>query len=246
MFREMIDLLKIKDERPEKNGWIAWQKNITAQDFLDDLIDFFELSDIRKMYDSDSKEEFSITPNNYISQQSKELLYIQYILEKIKPFIPLAFKMSQKYMLEEKIKEINLSDDSIINIINNFLSLKRTGRKEVFSKREKKEFEEFKEKYSKIIKYYIKTKAFDGIDSGSILDHAKTLKEYDITKKQLQSYLNDFRYFKRDCSKATKYRFDRHYVFIEKSIFSIKYSLKNYDFWLKSLEDYGKFKIDKK
>ena len=154
----------------------------------------------------------------------------------VKPFLYLAYKLAWDRDVSNALKNGKLSEESIWRMLYNFVNIHRHGRRPIFYPGEREEFQEFKEDFKNIIDYCREVDRFDGKTSGSIRDHGNALKENKLTKQQLREYLLKFEGFEKNCSQATKYRFDRDLIFLEKSKWTVKSTLKDFDFYEKHAE----------
>ena len=242
MIKKIIKEIK-KEEKSRVDTYGEYMSStrrlISLDEFQEDIIKYFKLDEILKDQDDD---DFSY-PNehNYLRQKHPNLNYIIELLDWIKPYIMLSIKLS--YLgLDKEIKRANLSEDSIVNILDNFVRLRRTGRSRVFYKWEKKEFLEFKEKYSNIIEFHKEIKSWERNDKkGSMVDYGRAIKKYNLLKEGVNRYLLEINHWTRDCGRSTKYRFDKDIFLIEDSKYNIEYILKDYDFLLKCLKDHEEY-----
>ncbi|MFX1259483.1 MAG: hypothetical protein ACFFAN_16640 [Promethearchaeota archaeon] len=224
MFKEIIDQLKKKDEKEDSIAfrvYHGYKENIL--NFIEFLIEYFEFSEIQESTDFSSRA--------FLFQESSELNYIMYLLKEIKKFVPLIFKISQDFWLVDKIKKSNLKDESIINMIENFVSLERTGRKRKFYNFEVREFQDFKEKNQNIIEY---GKEIESWKQGSILDFAKAISKFNLKKEELRDYINKFNFLEqrtKEWSRATKYRFDSEFPRMLNTFNWIKDAFDKFDFY---------------
>ena len=158
-----------------------------------------------------------------------------------------AVKLAYNSTISEAFKENRINEGSLVNMLENFFNLNRTGRKRVFYTWEKEKFIEFKKKYKSIIDYYHETESWTNIkNKGSILDYAKAIKKYNLIKENLMLYLLDVNHWIRECSKATKYRFDKDLFIIKDIKYTVKKTSEDYDFLLKCLDDHENYVKEKK
>jgi len=234
MIDKIVERIRKYDDKQKEISKInRWSSDLSM--FLEFIIDYFELNNDLK----DNLHDDFDYPNEhkYLRQKSEGLNYIEFLLRQIKPFIPLAYELSQSYTISKKFRKGEIKEESIKNMISNFIELKRTGRKRIFYPHEKEEFEKFKQKYRNILEFYKLINSFDGKTTGSILDHGRAIRKFNIEKGELREYLLKSKHWMRNCSKATMYRFDKDLIIIKKSRWDIKHTLENYDFWLKYIKD---------
>lgn len=209
--------------------------------FIALLKEYFELENI----ESDSFKFDS--SYDYARQKEAKLTYLRVLLNDIKPFLLFAVKLAYNSTISEAFKENRINEGSLVNMLENFFNLNRTGRKRVFYTWEKEKFIEFKKKYKSIIDYYHETESWTNIkNKGSILDYAKAIKKYNLIKENLMLYLLDVNHWIRECSKATKYRFDKDLFIIKDIKYTVKKTSEDYDFLLKCLDDHENYVKEKK
>lgn len=242
MFKDMIKTLKKRDKkeilalRIYREG--SFKENLN--NFIIFLIKYFDIEAINKKYEDDDE---IISRDFLFESHLEELNYLEYILKELKRFLPLIFKISQDYWLVDKLEKSNLTNESIIKILENFVSLERTGRKRLFYKFEREEFQQFKKKYRKIIDC---AEFIESQENPIPENIANAIKYYDLKKKDLEIFVRDFSFLQERAStwsRATKYRFDREFPKILKSFYWIKMINKNYDFYMKILKDNSKEKV---
>jgi len=202
--------------------------------FINFMLEYFELD---KVLEDKNNEKYDY-PKGYLyyRQEHKSLHYIEYFLRQIKPFLLLAYKLEKIYKLSENFEENKINEDSIVNMVDNFIRLNRTGRPRKFHPKMQEEFKNFKEKYQNIIAFLRELKS-DNVKS--LLDYANTIKKYNISTEQLNRYRFEFSYWKRrykEWSKSTLYRFDKDLIFLGYNYFWIKDTLKKFDFYQEILE----------
>lgn len=239
----MIETLKKRDKGEDLylKAYREGGYKDTVNNFIQFMIKYVDIEFLNKKYE----ENDEILSRNFLFYtQSEELNYLKYIFKEIKRFIPLIFKLSQDFWLVDKLEKSNLTDDSIIKMIENFVSLERTGRKRLFNKYDQQAFQEIKEKYQKILDLYEETKKWDGETKGSILDYAKALKDHNISKKVLLQSMDDFDFWDRHTSKwskRSKYRFDKDIFKINDLKHFADDIFGNYDFFMSCLEEHEKY-----
>lgn len=238
----MIEVLKRRDQEEEYSSKVYKEGGYkdSFNNFFEFLIKYFNINELTKKYE----ECDQIISRNFLFYSSlEELNYLKYILKEIKNFIPLIFKLSQNFWLVDKLKKSNLKDESIIKMIENFVSLERTGRKRYFNHYTQEEFGKTIKKHEKAFQYYECEEKFDGITTGSILDYANLIKSLGLSKKDLLEFIGDFRWWineTKEWSRRTKYRFDKDIFKVEKSWDAIKSAFDNYDFWMDCLKEHEK------
>lgn len=191
---------------------------------LDELLryfyKYFELDKILK----DKRHDDFDYPNegDFYRQKHKMINYIHFLLMIMKDFIPLAFKFSVHFNKED-FEENNLSFDAIVNMVDNFVRLRRTGRKRKFYEWDLEKVNKFKKKHKKVIEFYREYRESKGIKS--LMDTANFIKSKRMELEELKQYLQDYKLNLkrkiRSCSKRTLYRHDKDLVLIERSSFWI-------------------------
>lgn len=129
-------------------------------------------------------------------------------------------------------------------MIENFVSLERTGRKRYFNHYTQEEFRKQIKKHQKVFQYYEGTERFDGITTGSILDYANLIKTLNLSKKDFLEFVGKFGFWIEDTktwSRRTKYRFDKDIFKVEKSWSTIKDGLDNYEFYINCLKEHEEY-----
>lgn len=230
-----MSLKKIFDEIDVYNNslkdiWKIDRRIIDLEEFLEDILDYFEVKDnFKEKY----HEEFQYPhkDEDFFKQKNDMLNYIMFFLRHVKPFLLLAYKLSWNRNIENAMKGGKLSEEAIENMLYNFVNIYRHGRKPVYYPNDHEEFQEFKKKFNNVIDYYKEVDSFDGKTTGSIRDHARAMKKHGLTKKILSDYLFRMKSFIKNCSRATKYRFDKDVLLVEKSKWDIKNTLERFDFY---------------
>lgn len=210
------------------------RRKIDLEEFLNDILNYFEIKDnFKNRYD----KAFSY-PNKekYIKQKDEILNYIIFFLDQIKPFLSLAYELSWSGDINNALKERKLTEEGIFNMLDNFANLYRHGRKPIFNPNERKEFQKFKEKYSNVIDYCKEIESYDGKTKGSIRDFANAIKKYGLTKESISRYLLELTPYLKNCSRATKYRFDKDLIFIENTKYWVEKAGNDFDFYKKALK----------
>ena len=233
MISKIIKRIEKEDKELEEIFKISrWSGDLEG--FFNFILEFFELDKVLE----DKHDEKYDYPNGYLyyRQEHKSLNYIEYFLRNIKPFLLLAYKLTKVYGLPENLKESKIKEDSIVNMVDNFIRLRRSGRPRKFYPEGQENFKKFKKKYKNIIDFLQKLKS-DNVKSR--LDYANTIKKYKISKEQLNSYRLEFNYWKkcyRGWNRATLYRFDKDLIFLGRNYFWVKDTLRKYDFYQQILE----------
>lgn len=187
---------------------------------LDELLRYFyKYFELDKILRDKRHDDFDY-PNEgeFYRQKHKMINYIYFLLMMIKDFIPLAFKFSVHFD-KKKLDENNLSFDAIVNMADNFVRLRRTGRKRKFYEWDLKKINKFKERHKKVIEFYREYKEIKGIKS--LMDTANFIKSKAMEFEELKQYIEDYELnFERkiwDCSKRTLYRYDKDLILIRNS-----------------------------
>lgn len=221
---------EIKNYNSSLEGtWKIDSRKIDLEEFLDDILEYFEINgEFKDRLD----EEFDY-PNNkdYHGQKNAHLNYIIWFLHHVKPFLLLSYKLAWNRDIEKALKESKLSEEAIENMLYNFVNIYRHGRNPIYYPGVYEEFQEFKKEFKNVIEYYKEIENFDGKTTGSIRDFAKAIKKYGLTKQILSNYLFKMKRFEKDCSRATKYRFDKDVILVEDSKYTIKDALEKFDFY---------------
>ncbi len=236
----MLDLLKLYEKENQDTvkkfgeAFSVTSRKKSLEEFFEFLFDYFELDAFFK-----EKRDYNFDQElMFYDQKHESLNYLEELLRDIKPFLTLCVKMKRNIDIRKSIEKRTIKEDSIVNMVDNFLRINRTGRKSVFNTYNKKQFLKFKEKFNNIIEYCRKVESFDGKSMGSIIDFASAIREFNISEDSLIEYLSDFKIFEKNCSTATKYRFDKDLVFLEKAKGWIRNAIENYEFYGKELEWY--------
>jgi len=203
--------------------------------FINFILEYFELD---KVLEDKHNEKYDY-PKEYLyyGQEHKLLNYVEYFLREIKPFLPLAYKLSRIYDLPNKLEENSLNEDSMVNMIDNFTRLRRTGRPKKFYPEAQKDFIKFKKEYQNIIDFLQEVRSHS---VKSLIDYATAIEKHKISKEQLKNYLFLFYHWRRkykEWSRATLYRFDKDLIFLGKYYFYVKDAYKKYDFYQEILEN---------
>ncbi len=233
MISNIIKRIEKEDQELEDIFKIShWSGDL--EHFFDFILEYFEVDKVLEDK-NDGKYDF---PNGYLyyRQEHKSFNYIEYFLRQIKPFLLLAYKLTKVYKLPENLKENKINEDSIVNMVDNFIRLNRTGRPRKFYPKTQEEFKKFKKKYQNIIDFL---REINSAKVKSLLDYANAIKKCKISKKQLNSYRFEFYYWKmnyKEWSRATLYRFDKDLIFLGSNYYWVKETLRKYDFYQKILE----------
>jgi len=199
---EWFEKKNIKRIKDMGDFWSMKKRLHDLEEFYDFIFQYFELDKLLQDRDYEHKRDF-------YKQKHEVLNYFELLLTEIKPYLFLALEMSNNGDIDKKFKKKEIKENSIVNMIENFIRLRRTGRNRIYYPHEREEFEKFKEKYSNIVEFLKHIDSFDGKTTGSILDHGKAIIEFKIDKKQLREYQLQLNHWVRDCSRATKYRLIR-------------------------------------
>lgn len=220
---ELFEIIKEKDESFIKNHggiWSISRREIDLEAFLDFVIEYFELESVIK-----DKWAFDF-PNegDFMRQKHKYLNYVRYLLDTIKPMLLLAFKLSELKDTSEMFETNKITEDAIVNMIDNFLNLNRSGRNRKIPPHTLENFKKFKEEFGTIISFF---KELKRPKVKSIKDYIEVIKEFNITLTQLRNYKRNYDLkFKRyiaNSSKKTLYRYDKDLIFVEKTIVTMKW-----------------------
>lgn len=195
---KMNPVVKILNEMLETTNPHAIYEGYDIENLLKDI---FEFLDIR----CELKESYEYLESyKYLAQKHSYLEVFMVLLNNIKDFIPLAFKISGFYsskqrrnhyrdeMRDEGIEcseneERKLSDEAILKIVKNFEEIRRKGRnKKVFV--DYKAIEIFKQKHIGFINFQMNYK--DSLKSAN--DFARAFKENNISKCVLEKYVYEF------------------------------------------------------
>lgn len=228
---------KNEEERIEQYGE-SWGFNKFynhLEEFIEYIIEYFELNDFeRDRYKFDNNLD-------YFSQENKNVRFIIQLLEDIKPFLLFAVKCSYISDINDNFVQSKVNEDSFVNMLDNFFRLNRTGRNRVYYEFERDRFLEFKKRFSHILDYYREIRSWGKDEKkGSILDFAKAMQKYNISNEDIRDFLIQVKIWIRDCSRATKYRFDKDLLLLEECKYYVEDLDKNKDFYLKCLKDYEK------
>ncbi len=174
---------------------------------------------------------------NFLNESYNEIYQFRNILEKIADYIPLAFKIANFYESREGTfkKERKMSDQAILNMIENFEEIHRSGRKPKLNiLYYKRALEDFKKKYSSILEYYEKIK---NKEIKSIRDFSNILQKMKIPITEFRYYITDYNLFLKDAIETYSERsLYRHKLTelkeIQKSIFWIEKTVKNYKLYM--------------
>lgn len=221
MIKQLFETIeKENQDRIEKYGktWSLSSREIDVEEFLDFILKYFKLDSVIK-----DKWAFEY-PNerDYIRQKNKYLNYVQHFLYQIKPLLLLAYKLSELKDTSEMFEKGKVSEDAIVNMIDNFLNLNRSGRPRKFYPHTLEKFKTFKQKYQNLIDFF---KELKKSHIKSIKDYAETIMKFNISLEQLREYRLDynmqFKQYVDKCSKKTLYRYDKDFIFIQNTIFTI-------------------------
>lgn len=223
MIKQLFEIIEKEDKRRIKDRGEIWSfshREIDLEEFLQFILKYFEL-------DSVIKDKWSFEyPNEreYMRQEHKNLNYVQHFLYMIKPMLLLAYRLSELNDTSEMFEKGKISEDAIVNMIDNFLRLDRTGRPRKFYPSTLEEFKKFKQKYQNLIDFFNELKK---AHIKSIKDYAETIMKFNITLTQLREYKLDYELkFKRyvdECSEKTLYRYDKTFIFIRKTINTVEW-----------------------
>lgn len=172
-----------------------------------------------------------------LHESHNEIYQFRKILKGIVDYIPLTLKIADFYEDHERIhkKERKMSDKAILNMIENFEEIHRSGRnKKINITSCKKHLEDFKKKFSSTLEYYEKIK---NDEIKSIRDFSNILKEMKIPITELRHYITDFNLFLRDpVEEYSERSLYRHKLIelkeIRKSIFWIERTIQNYKLYM--------------
>jgi len=191
---------------------------------LEELFNYFyKYFELDKILKDKRHNDFSY-PNEwrFYKQKHKMINYVDFLLETIKDFIPLAFKFSILFNKEDLDKN-NLSFDAIVNMVDNFIRLRRTGRKRKFYEWDLEKVNKFKKKHKKVIEFYREYKETKGIKS--LMDTANFIKSKGMELEELKQYIEDYKLDLKkriwSCSKRTLYRYDKDLILIRNSSYLI-------------------------
>jgi len=191
---------------------------------LDELLEYFyKYFELDKILKDKRHDDFDY-PNegDFYRQKHKMINYIDFLLTMIKDFIPLAFKFSVHFNKEE-LEKNNLSFDAIVDMVDNFVRLRRTGRKRKFYELDLDEFNKFKRKHRKVIEFYREYR--ENKEIKSLKDTADFIESKEMKLKELEQYRDDYKLnFKRkiwNCSERTLYRYDKDLVLVKISYYMI-------------------------
>ena len=221
MIKDLFEIIEKENKRRiEDHGkiWSLAYREIDLEEFLQFILKYFELDSLFK-----EKWDFEY-PNEreYMRQEHKYLNYVQHFLYMIKPMLLLAYKLSELNDTSEMFKKGKISEDAIVNMIDNFLMLNRTGRPRKFSPYTLEKFNKFKQKYQKLIDFF---KELKKPQIKSIKDYAETIMKFNVSLEQLKEYRFDynmkFKQYVDRCSKKTLYRYDKDFIFIQNTIYTI-------------------------
>ena len=234
--RVMKEIDKENENRIKNHGkiWSLEKSYVDLEIFFSEIIQFFELDkNIKDELDYDYSHRLE-----YKRQKHKYFSYIPYLLREIKPYLLLAYKLSQVKDIDDKFKNREIKEDSIVNMIENFIRLKRTGRNRKISESFLKDFRIFKRENQNLVEYYKEIETFDGIKTGSMRDYAHTIKKHNLSKEKLSKFINIWRYYRgiiRGCSRATLYRYDKDFILFKKMYYDVKHAYEKFDFYQKIL-----------
>ncbi|MFO7795323.1 MAG: hypothetical protein R6W84_04170 [Promethearchaeia archaeon] len=206
--------------------WKLNRRMRNIEEFIDFILDYFEMKEIKDRFHDDF-----LYPNereSYYRQKSENFNYIEHFLRHIKPFLLLAYRLSWNEDICKSLEEKNLTEESIENMIYNFTNLERTGRPRKFYEFELEAFQNFKKKYEKLKDFY---EDKEEQERKSLMDYAKAIKKYNITKTYLHEFRIEFRHFKRKidkCSQSTLYRYDKDLILFEKISYLVELLLDDY------------------
>jgi hypothetical protein len=173
----------------------------------------------------------------FLNESHNEIYQFRNLLEKITNYIPLAFKIADFYESHEGTfkKERKMSDKAILNMIENFEEIHRSGRnKKINIISCKGSLEDFQKKYSNILEYYEKIK--NG-ELKLIRDFSNILQKMKIPITEFRHYLEDYNLFLKDpVDEYSDRSLYRHKLIklkdIQKSIFWIEKTIENYKFYM--------------
>lgn len=243
MIKKIIKELK-KEEKEEierygRSYQFSGEKYYDLEEFFDFIFKYFELDKVLKNKNDDVFDYSN--ESDYFKQKHKNLIYFRELLYNIKPYLLFALKCSSLLDIDENFKK-GVKEGSLVNMIENFFRLRRTGRKRVFHEYEKEEFLKFKREYLNIIEFYKEIDSWKRNDKkGSMVDYGRAIKKHNLLKEKLGLYLIQSNHWIRDCGRSTKYRFDKDILLIEDSKYNTEYVLKDYDFLLKCLKDHEEY-----
>jgi hypothetical protein len=223
MIKQLFEAIERENQdRIEKYGatWSLSSREIDLEELLQFIIKYFELdSVIKEKWDFEYPNE-----RDYMRQKHKYLNYVQHFLYMIKPMLLLAYRLSKLNDTSEMFEKGKISEDAIVNMVDNFLRLERTGRPRKFYPSTLEEFKKFKQKYQNHIDFFSELKK---PHIKSIKDYAETIMKFNITLAQLREYKLDYKLkFKRyvdECSEKTLYRYDKTFIFIRETIYTVEW-----------------------
>jgi len=223
MSEQLIEIIeKENNRRIEEHGEIysLTIRKIDLEEFLQFIIKYFDL-------DSVIKEKWSFEyPNEdeYMRQKHEYLNYVQHLLDRIKPMLLLAYKLSELSNTSEMFEKGKISEGAIVNMIDNFLNLNRSGRPSKFYPSTLEEFKKFKQEYKNLIDFFHCLKK---PQVKSIHDYAQTIMKFNISLTRLRKYKLDyelnFKQYVVQCSEKTLYRYDKDFIFIKKTILTVEW-----------------------
>ena len=223
MIKQLFEILEKEDKsRIEDHGeiWSLSSREIDLDEFLQFILKYFELDSI-----IEDKWSFEY-PNEreYMRQKHKHLNYVRYFLTTIKPMLLLAYKLSELSNTSEMFEKEKISEDAIVNMIDNFLNLHRSGRPRKIYPSTLEEFKKFKQKYQNLIDFF---RELGKSQIKSINDYAHTIMEFKISLQDLKKYQNEykmeFKSYVDKCSKKTLYRYDKDFIFVKNSIYTVEW-----------------------
>jgi len=223
MIKQLFEILEKEDKsRIEDHGeiWSFSRREIDLEEFLQFMLKYFELDSI-----IEDKWSFDY-PNEheYMRQKHKHLNYVQHFLTTIKPMLLLAYRLSELNDTSEMFEKGKISEAAIVNMVENFLRLNRTGRPRKIYPRTLEEFKKFKQKYQNLFDFFNELKK---PHVKSINDYAHTIMEFNISLQDLKNYQSEykmeFEYYVNKCSKKTLYRYDKDFIFVKNTIYTVEW-----------------------
>lgn len=191
------------------------------EEFINFILDFFEIEVERYI-------EFG-PRNQYFQQKRDKFALIEHAMRHLKPFLSLAYRLAWNEDICKAMREGELTEDSIENMLYNFTRLDRTGRPKKFSDFEIEDFQKLKKKYGNLKKFYEIEKELI-----SIRDYANAIKENQVRREELIQFRNEFKYFNRKihkCCKSTLYRYDKDLILFQKIYYFTRLILDHFDLY---------------
>lgn len=231
MIKQLFEIIeKVDKSRNKDHGeiWSLSHREIDLEEFLQFILKYFEL-------DSIIKDKWSFDyPNEheYMRQKHKHLNYVRHLLYEIKPMLLLAYKLSELSNTSEMFEKEKISEDAIVNMIDNFLNLHRSGRPRKFYPSTIEEFKKFKLEYQNLIEFF---KALKKPHIKSIKDYAHTIMEFNISLLDLKNYQREykmeFKSYVDKCSKKTLYRYDKDFIFVKNTIYTVEWLVRQWSLY---------------